>query len=151
MWTNILKFSNHTADVPVQSADNGTVIRFEVHNVTIFQMGIPQRRCCHLANLLGPYLIICCVITIFQRINTYFDLVATNNHSQQFTNNKHMLTRPWPEVWGCEAWKYKQSGNKSCGEDEFKDESMFYHTNQQLNIFHCLRNDVLLCKYDFRS
>ena len=33
------------------------------------------------------------------------------------------------------AWKYKQSVKKSCGEDAFIDESMFYHTIHQLNIF----------------
>ena len=39
------------------------------------------------------------------------------------------------------ARKYKQSVNKSCGEDEFTDESMFCHTIRQLNICHCWRHD----------
>ena len=49
----------------------------------------------------------------------------------------HRWTRAWPQVRGCalKVGKYKQSVTKSCGGDEFIDESMFYHTAQQLNIW----------------
>ena len=61
----------------------------------------------------------------------WFDLVATDNHSQDFTKNKHCVNHDHK----CEVMTaVYQSVNKSNGEDGFMDGSMFYHTIQQYNI-----------------
>ena len=58
-------------------------------------------------------------------------LIATTNHSQDFTNNEHCVSQDMStsaRLWQLciKAWKYKQNVNKSHGEVEFFDESTFY-------------------------
>ena len=38
----------------------------------------------------------------------------------------------------------KQDVMKSCGEDEFIDDSKFYHTIQQVHSFNCLQHDKIM-------
>ena len=71
----------------------------------------------------------------FKESKLLFYLVATTNHSQNFTYNKHRVnygitTNVRLQKLCIKAWKYKQSVKKSCGEDEFTDESLFHHTIQ---------------------
>ena len=101
-------------------------IQIIYHCVTILQIEISPKRCCHFSNSSGPGHLGHCVITI-KESKSWFDLVATTNHSQDFTNNKHCVNHGNDQKCKAKqlcikAWKY--SVYKSCGEDELIGESM---------------------------
>ena len=81
-----------------------------------------------------------CHHTNFKESKSKFDFVATTNQdtSQDCTNNKHCVNQGMTGYESC-ASKHENINkicvNKSCGEDEFKDEFIFYHIFQQINTY----------------